>query len=57
MRFESKGQAFHERLREGFLGIARSEPQRCAVIDAAGSLDAVEGRVWATIEDRLAVHG
>ena len=57
MRFESKGQAFHERLREGFLGIARTEPQRCAVIEATGSLDDVEARVWAAIEDRLAVHG
>ena len=30
MRFESKGEAFHERLREGFLAIARAEPARCA---------------------------
>ena len=57
MRFESKGQAFHERLREGFLAIARAEPARCAVIDAAGSLDEVEARVWAAVQDRLAVHG
>ena len=35
MRFESKGQAFHERLREAFLAIASAEPERCAVIDAA----------------------
>ncbi|MFL5297260.1 MAG: dTMP kinase [Phenylobacterium sp.] len=57
MRFESKGQAFHERLREGFLAIARDEPQRCAVIDAVGPLDEVEARVWAAVQDRLAVHG
>ena len=37
MRFESKGLAFHRRLREGFLAIARAEPQRCALIDATGS--------------------
>jgi len=57
MRFESKGQAFHERLREGFLAIARAEPDRCAVIDAAGALDEVEARVWATVDARLAVYG
>jgi dTMP kinase len=57
MRFESKGLAFHERLREGFLVIARAEPDRCAVIDAAGSPDEVEARVWAAVQERLAVHG
>ena len=57
MRFESKGRAFHERLREGFLAIAREEPQRCAVIDATGSVDEVAARVWAAVQDRLAVHG
>ena len=57
MRFESKGQAFHERLREGFLGIAKAEPGRCAVIDATGDLDEVEARVWAAVGERLAVNG
>ena len=57
MRFESKGAAFHERLREGFLAIAKSEPQRCAVIDAVGSLDDVEARIWAAVAERLAVRG
>jgi dTMP kinase len=57
MRFESKGQAFHERLREGFLAIAKAEPERCAVVDATGDLDQVEARVWAAVQDRLAVHG
>jgi dTMP kinase len=57
MRFESKGLAFHERLREAFLAIARAEPGRCAVVDARGTLDEVEAAVWAAIESRLAVHG
>jgi len=57
MRFESKGLAFHERLREGFLAIARAEPDRCAVIDAKGTLDEVETAVWAAVESRLALHG
>jgi dTMP kinase len=57
MRFESKGLAFHERLREGFLAIARTEPGRCAIIDAKGTLAEVETEVWAAVESRLAVHG
>jgi len=57
MRFESKGLAFHERLREGFLAIARAEPDRCAVIDAKGTLDEVEAAVWVSVESRLALHG
>jgi dTMP kinase len=57
MRFESKGLAFHERLREGFLAIARAEPDRCAIVDAKGTLDEVEAEVWAAVESRLAVHG
>lgn len=57
MRFESKGQAFHERLREGFLAIAKAEPERCAVIDATGPLNEVEDRVWAAVEARLPAHG
>ncbi|THD80805.1 MAG: dTMP kinase [Phenylobacterium sp.] len=56
-RFESKGMDFHERLRAGFLAIAAAEPQRCAVIEAQGSLEAVEAAVWAAVQARLAVHG
>jgi len=51
-RFESKGQAFHARLREAFLAIAVAEPGRCAVIDAAGDMDQVAAAVWAAVETR-----
>lgn len=57
MRFESKGMAFHERLREGFRAIAAAEPERCAVIDATAAMDAVEAAVWSAVQARLAVHG
>ena len=52
-RFERKGHAFHARLRRGFLDIAAAEPDRCAVVDAALSLDEVAERVWAAVRDRL----
>jgi dTMP kinase len=57
MRFESKGVLFHERLREAFLAIAVREPDRCAVIDAAAAIEAVEAAVWAQVETRLGPHG
>ena len=57
MRFESKGMAFHERLREGFRAIAATEPDRCTLIDATASMDEVEAAVWAAVADRLVAHG
>jgi dTMP kinase len=57
MRFESKGAAFHQRLREGFLAIAKAEPQRCVVVDATGEPNEVEARVWEAVEARLPAHG
>jgi dTMP kinase len=56
MRFESKGEAFHERLRKSFLAIAKAEPERCVVIDATGSLKEVEEQVWAAVWGTLSVH-
>ena len=54
-RFEAKGEEFHERLRQAYLHIARREPDRCAVIDAEGSMDAIEARIWAAVSERLGV--
>ena len=56
-RFESKGAAFHERLRQAFLQIAAAEPGRCALVDAAAAVDAVEARVWEAVVARLDPHG
>ena len=54
-RFERKGRAFHEKLREGFHAIAEAEPRRCKVIDAAQDVDAVSRRSREAVEER--VHG
>lgn len=55
-RFESKGLAFHERLREGFQAIAASEPDRCALIDASSSVEAVARAVAQAVSSRLGVE-
>lgn len=52
-RFESKGLAFHQRLRDAFLAIATTEPTRCVLIDAGGSLEEVAEQVWAAVSSRL----
>ncbi|WP_243311234.1 dTMP kinase [Fundidesulfovibrio agrisoli] len=52
-RFEALELDFHQRVREGFLELARREPWRFAVVDAAGSPEDVFARVRAALEAHL----
>ena len=52
-RYEREDAAFQARVRQGFLRIAAAEPGRCAVIDAAGDVEAVGAAVWAVVVARL----
>lgn len=52
-RFERKGAAFHEKLRQAFLDIAAAEPERCAVIDASGGVDETAGAIRDIVAQRL----
>lgn len=54
-RYERMDTAFHQRLRDGFLEIARLEPARCVVIDATQSEAAVHDIVVAAVGERLGV--
>jgi dTMP kinase len=54
-RFERLDRAFHQRLRDGFLAIAKAEPERCTVIDASGNVDAVHRAIVATVTARLGI--
>lgn len=45
-RFEGKGAAFHEKLRQGFLTIAKKDSERCHVIDATASIEKVSNHIW-----------
>ena len=49
-RIELAGEAFHARLREGFLALAASDPERIAVVDASGSPDEVWGEVCSLLK-------
>ena len=46
-RYEKMGQAFHERLRQGFKAIAEANPGRCKLIDASGSEAEIGARIIA----------
>lgn len=52
-RFESKGREFHERLRAGYLEIARQAPDRCVLLDAVATPEQVAERAWKAVEERL----
>jgi dTMP kinase len=54
-RFERLGLAFHTRVREGFLAVAKKEPQRCIVIDAAQDAAAVHGQIVEAVSARFGV--
>lgn len=54
-RYERMDLDFHERLRQGFLEIARTEPERCAVIDASLGEDEVHEQIMAAVRARLAL--
>lgn len=55
-RYERMDSAFHERLRKGFLEIARKEPARCAVIDATASVEAIRAEIRKTVGQRLGIQ-
>ncbi len=51
--YELLDQAFHDRVRAGFLDIARREPDRCIVVDATLPEAAVTAAIFEAIEDKL----
>ncbi len=52
-RYESLPIEFHRHVRTGFLEIAASEPHRCAVIDAARTIDALAAEIASIVGERL----
>ncbi len=52
-RFEREDDAFHQRVRQGFTTMAAADPDRWAVVDASGPLDAVYAAIRAVVRDRV----
>ena len=53
-RFEGMDLAFHERLRQAFLEIAKAEPRRCIVLDGTLEAEEINARVWENILEAFA---
>jgi len=56
-RFEDKELAFHERIREGYLQLARREPERFRVVDAGLSMEQVREKICACVTEKLREKG
>jgi dTMP kinase len=54
-RYEAMDLSFHARLRDGYRAIAEAAPERCVLIDAGGSADAVADAILDAVRQRLGV--
>ncbi|MBV9570659.1 MAG: dTMP kinase [Alphaproteobacteria bacterium] len=52
-RFEKFDPEFHERLRTYFRDLARTEAQRCVLIDSNVPIDQVAQRIWSAVAERF----
>ncbi len=52
-RFEKLQREFHEKLRQGFLTIAKEDAKRCMIIDALKSADDVYELIWGRVQNAL----
>lgn len=55
-RFEQFGTAFHEKMREGFLAIAKRARERCVIVDAAEDTQAVSQSVWQAVAEKFGLQ-
>src|SRR5208337_4313692 len=52
-RIELEDIAFHKRVREGYLAIAKTDPDRVSIVDAALPAEEVHAKVWGIVSKRL----
>lgn len=52
-RMEQETEEFYERVREGYLELAKREPKRVVLIDGSRSPDQIENEIWQTIARRF----
>jgi len=52
-RFEESGREFFERVEQGYMRIAASEPRRVRVIEATAGVEAVREAVWGAVQPLL----
>jgi dTMP kinase len=54
--FEAADLAFHERVRQGYLALAVAEPERCVVINADQTEDAIAAEITGLCDQRYSSH-
>lgn len=52
-RFENETLKFHERIRNGYLDIARKEPDRFRLIDATGTIEQIYSNIIGTLDNHV----
>jgi dTMP kinase len=52
-RMESSGNAFYDRVRDGYLEIARTETHRFVVLNGTERIDVLKEKIWAIVSQRL----
>jgi dTMP kinase len=52
-RIEQRGRNYHERVRQGFLSLARRTPRTIAVVDGSQPADIVHGEIMKLVQDVL----
>ena len=53
-RFDSETEVFHQKIRAGFLELAKTEPERFAIVNANGTIEEVHQAIMEVIHERLA---
>ena len=56
-RFERETLVFHRRVREGYLELARADPERWLVVDASQSREKIAQIIWQRVSQLLATRG
>jgi dTMP kinase len=52
-RFEQEKEEFFQRVRKGYIAIARREPKRVVKIEASGTIPAIHGEIVAAVRKRM----
>ena len=55
-RFELEANAFHQRVRDGYLELAAAEPDRFVTVSAGGSIDEIAACIAVQVTERLALQ-
>jgi dTMP kinase len=53
-RFEAEDIAFHQRVRQEYLALARSQPHRVRLVDGSGTQETIQGEILETLDAFLA---